>query len=403
MKKVTFLFLLFSFIFSGFAIAQDKVKVNAQIRPRFNLDDKDFNSATEANSYTELRTRLGVAYSPSANLTGFIQIQDSRIYGTEPSTMANTQNLDIHQAYFKIENLFELPFYLKVGRMELSYGSQRILGAVGWSNVGRSFDASLLQFQNDAINIDFIAARTNESMLEGDSLDTFVYSAYGNLKVVDSHIIQPFIIAEYQAKQDFNRYTIGIYATNKNKGAGFKHELDASYQLGTQRTDVDISAFMVAYNLGYTFDSKLKPMIGAGVDYLSGDDGADATKYKTFNTLYATNHKFYGYMDYFVNIPKHTYGLGLMDIQVKGSIVPIQKLKVALAYHIFNANADYTLIDGSTSASFGSEIDLTLSYKYSGNVKFVGGFSFFTPGDIFKERKGEDSSNWTYLMAVVNL
>ncbi len=403
MKKVTVLFLLFSFIFAEFAIAQNKVKVNAQIRPRFNFDDKDFNSSSEANSYTELRTRLGVAYSPSENLTGFIQLQDSRIYGTESSTMANTMNLDIHQAYFKIDNFFGLPFYLKVGRMELSYGSQRILGAVGWSNVGRSFDGSVLQFQTKSVNIDFIAARTNESMLQGDSLDTFVYSAYGNLKVIKSYKIQPFIIAEYQAKKDFNRYTIGIYATNKNKGAGFKHELDASYQLGTQNATQDISAFMVAYNLGYTFDSKIKPMVGAGVDYLSGDDGTDASKYKTFNTLYATNHKFYGYMDYFVNIPKHTYGLGLMDIQVKGSIVPVQKLKVALAYHIFNANADYTLIDGSTSASFGSEIDLTLSYKYSSNVKFVGGFSYFTPGDIFKETKGKDSSNWTYLMAVVNL
>lgn len=403
MKKIIFLFLLFSFVFSGFALAQDKVNVNAQIRPRVQYNDKDFNSNTDANSFTELRSRLGVLYSPSENLTGFVQIQDSRRFGTEPNTLSSMANLDLHQAYFKIDNFFKLPINIKIGRMELSYGAQRLIGAVGWHNVGRSFDGSVIKLVTKSVNIDFIAARTNESGFAGDSLDTFLYSAYGDLMIADRLNIQPFVIAEYKAKADFNRYTIGIYMGCKDKKKAFQHELDAAYQLGTQNATQDISAFMVAYNFGYTLNSKVKPTFGAGIAYLSGDDGKDADKYKVFNTLYATNHKFYGYMDYFLNIPTHTYGLGLMDIHVKASIVPIQKLKVALAFHMFNANADYTLIDGSTSTSFGSEIDLTLSYKYNSNVKFVGGFSFFAPGDIFKETKGEDSSMWTYLMAVVNL
>jgi len=61
------------------------------------------------------------------------------------------------------------------------------------------------------------------------------------------------------------------------------------------------------------------------------------------------------------------------------------------------------LADETTSTSFGSEIDLTVKHAYSKKVTFVGGFSMFTPGDIFKETKGEDSSSWAYLMAVVNL
>jgi len=61
----------------------------------------------------------------------------------------------------------------------------------------------------------------------------------------------------------------------------------------------------------------MSPVLSAGVDYLSGDDGEDETKYKVFNTLYATNHKFYGFMDYFLNLPVHTYGKGLMDMHGK--------------------------------------------------------------------------------------
>lgn len=403
MKKVTLLFLLFSFIFSGLALAQDNVKVNAQIRPRFQYDDKNFNSNIGANSYTELRSRLGAMFSPSENLTGFIQIQDSRRFGSEASTLSDSKNLDLHQAFFNIKSIFNLPFNLKVGRMELAYGSQRIIGSVGWHNVGRSFDGSVLKLVTNSVDIDFIGARVNESGLVGDSLDQYLFSAYGNLKVVDKLNLQPFVIAEKTNKTDFTRITLGLHVSCKDKKKAFQHELDAAYQLGSQDATTDISAFMVAYNAGYTFNTSIKPMLGAGIAYLSGDDGADADKYKVFNTLYATNHKFYGYMDYFLNIPNNTYGLGLMDIHVKGSIVPAKKLKLALAFHMFNGNADYTLLDGSTSTSFGSEIDLTLSYKYDSNVNFVGGFSMFSPGDIFKETKGEDSSMWTYLMAVVNL
>lgn len=403
MKKISLLFIIITFLSSALLTAQDKIEVNAQIRPRFQYDDKDFNSNTGANSFTELRSRLGVLYSPSESLSGFVQIQDSRRFGMESSTLSNSANLDLHQAYFTINNFFKLPLNLKVGRMELSYGSQRLIGSVGWHNVGRSFDGSVLKLVTKSINIDFIAARTNETGFAGDSLDAFLYSAYGDLVLADKLNIQPFVIAEYQAKANFNRYTIGLYMGCKDKKKAFQHELDAAYQLGTQNATQDISAFMVAYNLGYTFNTKIKPMIGAGVAYLSGDDGSDAEKYKVFNTLYATNHKFYGYMDYFLNIPNNTYGLGLMDIHIKTSIVPAEKFKIALALHMFNANADYTLLDGNTSTNFGSEMDLTLAYGYNKNVKFVGGFSLFSASEIFKETRGEDLSTWTYLMAIVNL
>lgn len=403
MKKTNLFFITIIFLSSSLLVAQDKLKVNAQVRPRFQYDNKDFDSNTGANTYTELRSRLGATYSPIADLTGFIQIQDSRLFGSEASTLADSKNLDLHQAYFKIDNFFKLPINVKVGRMELSYGSQRLIGAVGWDNVGRSFDGSVVKLLTKPVDIDFIAARTNESGLVGDEEDQFLFSAYGNLKVVDNFVIEPFIIFENTVEVDFNRITLGVLLNCKDKKKALQHELEAAYQLGTQDVDQDISAFMIAYNLGYTFNTSIKPMVGGGIAYLSGDDREDASKYKVFNTLYATNHKFYGYMDYFLDIPKHTYGLGLLDIHLKGSIVPAKKLKVALALHMFNANTDYTLNDGSTSTSFGSEADLTLSYKYNSNVNFVGGLSFFSSGDIFKETKGEDSSTWMYLMAVVNL
>jgi hypothetical protein len=113
-------------------------------------------------------------------------------------------------------------------------------------------------------------------------------------------------------------------------------------------------------------------------------------------------------MDYFINIPTHTFGLGLTDIHAKAAVSPTDKFKAALAFHLFNSSEDfsYTTSDSPTvksSTNFGSEIDLTLIYSYNTAVKFQGGFSLFSPGEIFKQTKGEDTATWSYLMAIVNL
>ncbi|MCK5605032.1 alginate export family protein [Candidatus Pacearchaeota archaeon] len=401
MKKTFIISTIFLLLVSTYTVAQTTFDVTGQVRPRLQINNKDFNSDTKMNTYTELRTRLGVKFTPTEDVTGFIQFQDSRVFGTEPNTLADTKNLDLHQGYFDIKKIFKLPLNFKVGRMELSYGPQRLIGAVGWHNVGRSFDGGVIKLVTKSVDIDFVGARTNETMKTNDSLDYHLYTAYANLKLVKDYKLQPFIIGETRVQDPFKRYTLGFYV--KGEHDGFSYEAEAAYQIGTQQEDVSIAAYMFALNLYYKFKTKAKPMVSAGIDYLSGDDGNDTDKYKVFNTLYATNHKYYGYMDYFLNIPNHTYKLGLMDIHGKASIMPFDKFTLAAAFHLFSANEDYTLVSGGTSTSFGSELDITFIYGYSKLVKFVAGFSMFSPGDIFKETKGEDSANWAYLMAIVNL
>src|SRR5690606_22845165 len=48
---------------------------------------------------------------------------------------------------------------LRLGRQELAYGNERLVGAVGWSNVGRSFDAALLRLRDDRVAADLFAAQ----------------------------------------------------------------------------------------------------------------------------------------------------------------------------------------------------------------------------------------------------
>ncbi|MCP5061352.1 MAG: alginate export family protein [Ignavibacteriae bacterium] len=401
MNKKLIISIIFSILASTSLLAQNTFDVNGQVRPRLQIDGKDFDGDTGMNSFTELRTRLGVKFTPTSDVTGFIQVQDSRHYGSESSSLSDSKNIDLHQGYVAVKNIFKLPVDLQMGRMELAFANQRLIGSVGWHNVGRSFDGSVLNLNTKKISIGFVSVKAFESGNFGDTSDVHVYAVLGNLKMVKNMKIQPFLVAETSIEEEFSRYTLGAYLAGKI--GGLSHEIEAAYQMGSATADIDFAAFMFALNLKYGLKSAIKPTVSAGIDYLSGDDGEDATKSKVFSTLFATNHKFYGFMDYFLNIPVNTHGLGLMDIHGKVSIAPCDKSVIALAFHMFNANADFTLIDGTTSTSFGSEIDLTVTHKYNDAVKFVGGFSMFSPGDIFKQTKGEDSANWAYLMAVVNL
>jgi hypothetical protein len=92
-----------------------------------------------------------------------------------------------------------------------------------------------------------------------------------------------------------------------------------------------------------------------------------------------------------------------MDANVKFSIKPWKPFTAKVHFHVFNSAEDFTLIDGSTSKSFGNELDVVLNYKYSSDVMLEGVFGWFMPGDVFKELKGEDSSIWFYLQAKVDI
>jgi hypothetical protein len=145
--------------------------------------------------------------------------------------------------------------------------------------------------------------------------------------------------------------------------------------------------------------------VSAGVDFLSGDDSPNVltdTQYKVFDTLYATNHKFYGFMDYFLNIPLNTFGRGLVDAYARFQI-HLGSMPIRLDLHLFESAQDFALSGGGTSKRFGTEADLTFKYKYNNTLTFLGGASVFDPGDIFKDVRGNDMSSWAYIMAIANI
>ncbi|MCK5406977.1 MAG: hypothetical protein KAJ37_05970, partial [Candidatus Krumholzibacteria bacterium] len=92
----------------GEAAAESMFEVSAQVRHRFEASNRDFDSGTAVNTYNQLRSRLGVGFKPSENISAFIQLQDARIMGEESSTLTDgsADRFDMHQGYINVNKLF---------------------------------------------------------------------------------------------------------------------------------------------------------------------------------------------------------------------------------------------------------------------------------------------------------
>ena len=54
----------------------------------------------------------------------------------------------LYQGYVTIGNLKEFPLSLKVGRQELAYGEERLVGTADWINNSRVFDGAKVRWEN---------------------------------------------------------------------------------------------------------------------------------------------------------------------------------------------------------------------------------------------------------------
>lgn len=141
------------------------VAVTGEIRHRSELDDRDLSGAQGATPVHLLRTRLAVDARPTTRLRAFVQVQDSRLWGGENPALAlgtldgDADQFDVHQAFFEVDSLGGRGLAARVGRQEIVVGNQRLVGAVGWSNVGRTFDAVRLRGAVGAVTGDVFAAQ----------------------------------------------------------------------------------------------------------------------------------------------------------------------------------------------------------------------------------------------------
>jgi len=194
------------------------------------------------------------------------------------------------------------------------------------------------------------------------------------------------LVSVLDSQDGLLRETVGLYA----KGATgiLSGRVEGYGQLGTSGSD-DIRAWMVGARGTIAPELSVKPTVTLWYDLLSGDaDATDGTQ-SAFNTLYATNHKFYGHMD-IMNFSRggSADGRGLHDAALKLSLVPTGKLSVNLDAHVFMAAA-------GGDGLLGEEADLWMAVPLAPKLKLAVGVA----GMLYADGSDPDGFAWLQLMA----
>ncbi len=385
-------------------------------------------------------------------------------------------SVGVHQAYFTLKNFATLPADLKVGRQEVVLDGHRLLGNTGWTQGAQTHDAVRVTHHEGNHTLAYVYSLANEgsrgtpnASSTNDNEDVEVHVVYANMQGILGGGLSLYFVSldddcsagavtsgvcgnTSQRVLENNIYTVGARQAGQLYGIDYRGEFyyqfgdaegDAGV-LGSSATigsgaggtpylqtlggragitdDVDRRAYMFGARIGKKFNNVMwKPAITFWYDYLSGtsDDDARDGDFNTFNTLFDTGHKFYGFMDLF--LPSNgggTGGLGLVDYAVKTSIQPSKGWTVKADWHYFTTAESVvanSAISGSTSSNttsvggdendLGHELDLTLVHKYNANTTISAGYSKFWQESSFELLNGAATSSgtvtpasWAYLM-----
>ncbi len=343
--------------------------------------DKTFSD--ELTDYWQVgnRARIGLAASFGAQVSGFVQAQDVRTWGSEYNASSlgegtltdySADGLDMHQGWGQLASA-DGSLTLRIGRQEIAWHGQRLIGSVLWAHQGRSFDAARLQLKKEKLGAEVFYAKLLERPVNGDDSsgikkDAHLVALRAGPRMGDSLNLD--LLAINRIDQAAGGFLTTAGAHGKGKSGNFAWEAEGYAQFGSGDA-ASYLAWMAGLRAGLNIG---KPYLGLGFDYLSGDDDPADDQVKVFDTLYATNHKFYGHFDAYLNIPAHTVGEGIIDGMVQTRFALTEKWKLKLDGHMFMSAAP------AGEAFHGVEFDLNTAYKPVEVFTLSGGAWLYVPG-----------------------
>src|SRR5262245_34631606 len=119
-----------------------QIRTRAEYRDPTSYSNATAPASTRSDDLFLTRIRLNFKFSATDDIDVFVQPQDERQWGQEPSVLYDDKNFDLHQGFVEVRNLFSEPLSIKAGRMELSYGDQRLVSPLDWSNIARAWDGA---------------------------------------------------------------------------------------------------------------------------------------------------------------------------------------------------------------------------------------------------------------------
>lgn len=342
----------------------------------------------------------------------FVQAQDVRNFGDFPPGNDGGSGFGVHQGFGEIA--FDHG-YARVGRQEINYGSERMLGALDWTSNARSFDALRLHLRPTAdLEFDLFAAinrgETAFTIPATGVRDTtfgdyfgaaqLAYAVSPELKLEGNYFVRHDGATAALPLRDRTIHSPTIRLSG-NVGDGlFRYDAEGVVQFGDTQAGRHF-AYGMAFDGFLRLGAAGRPSLDGGASYGTGAHASgDVDEFENF---FPTNHKFYGYMDL----------LGLRNV-IEGHLGLSHRFAdrnvtlSARAFEMFLQTTDgasrWSNAGGATlgtpnggSRHLGSELDVWVAYKPRDFLSLVGGWSLFAPGSAADGMGHDDIQQWMWL------
>ena len=367
------------------------------------------------NNFSLYRTRIHVdVRHVEDGWRVFAEGLDARISGeSRPPTGIDRNDLDI-------QNLFVEKNWdggaVRLGRMELQEGAQRLVSPLEWGNTRRTFEGGLLRLDHGGATTDIFATRpvVIDVHADDDPNDSASFSGVYHSRKTDGGLLvdvfglvsdetDPLFTGGDGDMGDRQVYTVGGRLAGKHEQTDY--ELWAATQFGEQANN-DIDAYAWELRMGQTFpDCEMQPRVGLDILYASGDGDPTDDETGTFNQLFPLGHAFLGYIDLVGR-------QNIVDVSPSITAKTSDRTEARLAWHkfrlaededaLYNAGGAPTFVDtsGASSGDVGDELDLTLGWRpefLDPHSHVLFGFSRFFAGQRMDDLGGSEDATLFYM------
>lgn len=336
-------------------------------------------------------------------------------------------NISLYEGWANLKSKHGL--FVKIGRQELDYDNERIIGNDDWTMTAPTHDVLKFGYDGESHKVHLMAAYNQDpdNMDNGNQYYSGGLQPYKNMQTLWYHYDTPkkmfgisllgMNIGMQSAMQDetdvtYYQQLVGTFMAFRHKYCSLEGEF--YYQMGKQEHGLPIDAFMGSVKA--TVKPSEKYNIFVGYDYLSGDkyftvpaEGhlglVHHDKIRGFNAIFGSHHEFYGAMDFFY-MKNYYRGFtpGLQNLYIGGNVSPVDGLGLNAGYHYY---AIATNLDYLDSKTLGHEVDFSASYAFNKAVSVSAGYTYMHGSETMvklqqiQEVTEQRNLHWGWLMLSV--
>jgi hypothetical protein len=366
------------------------------------------------DAYSLSRFRFNATLTPGPLVSVQLQAQDARVAEKQvgPTAVPFRGTFDLRMAFADIGTATSR-IAARVGRQELAYGEQRLVGHVSWLNTARTFDGARVTVRGARTSVDVFGAsvvRILDQEFDTSGGGNRFYGAYATTTaLVPQASVEPYLFwrgdqnvkSEAGPLADLGTATIGARFAGKLP-ARLDYSVEMAGQTGAVGSD-SVSAWAGHWFMRESLPGSKAVKLMAEFNLATGDDDPTDGARGTFDQLYPTPHDKLGLSD-------QVGWKNIRHVRAALELSPGKKFLVNGGYHswwlmekndaLYNAGSAVLarVTGGAASAHVGHELDLQVSRPITPQLAMLAGISHIFPGAFLQEATPGASYTAPFLM-----